>query len=219
MLQCGKDPHSIRQARRLIRKRCVSFQGGPWQWTLSAKPPLPRRALLAEVGFAGTSVDAIAQAAGVSKATIYRWWPNKAAVVMEALLGAIEADFPATAGADTEEDLIARIRRTIALFRSPKGRILASLIGEAQFDPELAEAYRQRLLGPRRAGLRAALERAVAAGALRPGDLELAVDIVYGPLYARLLLGHAPLDDGFERDYPAIALAALSGCMAPSLAG
>src|SRR5258705_7953580 len=168
--------------------------------------------LLTRDGFAGTSVDDIAAAAGVSKATIYRWWPNKAAVVMEALLEAIEADFKAAADGDAEEDLIARIRRTIALFRSPKGRMLASLIGEAQFDPELAEAYRQRLLGPRRAGLRAALERAVAAGALRPGDLELAIDIVYGPLYARLLLGHAPLDDGFERDFPAIALAALRGC-------
>jgi len=116
--------------------------------------------------------------------------------------------------------LIARIRRTIALFRSPKGRMLASLIGEAQFDPELAEAYRQRLLRPRRAGLQAALLHAVAAGTLRPDvDLELATDIVYGPLYARLLLGHAPLDDAFERDYPAIAMAALRGCAAPSAAG
>jgi AcrR family transcriptional regulator len=177
-------------------------------------------ALLAQDGFAGMSVDAIAHAAGVSKATIYRWWPNKAAVVMEALLGAIEADFAASAGADPEADLIDRIRRTIALFRSPKGRILASLIGEAQVDPEVAAAYRQRLLGPRRAGLRAALERAVAAGALRLGiDLELAIDIVYGPLYARLLLGHAPLDDEFERDYPAIALAALRGCPAPPMTG
>ena len=175
--------------------------------------------LLAEQGFADTSVDAIAQAAGVSKATIYRWWPNKAAVVMEALHGAIEADFPASAGAGAQEDLIVRIRRTIALFRGPKGRILASLIGEAQFDPDLAEAYCQRLLGPRRAGLRVALERAVAAGAIRPGDLELAIDIVYGPLYARLLLGHAPLDDDFERDYPAIALAALRGSTAPSMTG
>ena len=176
-------------------------------------------ALLAENGFAGTSVDAIAEAAGVSKATIYRWWPNKAAVVIEALLGAIETDFAASTGGDAEADLILRIRRTIALFRSPKGRILASLIGEAQVDPAVATAYRQRLLGPRRAGLRAALERAVAAGALRLGDIELAIDIVYGPLYARLLLGHAPLDDEFERDYPAIALAALRGSTAPSRTG
>jgi AcrR family transcriptional regulator len=176
--------------------------------------------LLTRDGFAGTSVDDIAAAAGVSKATIYRWWPNKAAVVMEALLEAIEADFKAAADGDAEEDLIARIRRTIALFRSPKGRMLASLIGEAQFDSELAKAYRQRLLRPRRAGLQAALARAVAAGALRLGvDLELATDIVYGPLYARLLLGHAPLDDAFERNYPAIALAALRGCTAASATG
>src|SRR4051794_16521298 len=195
----ARTPHT--GAGRLIRKRCVSFQGRPVAMDPVSKAFPSSRAgrprsegcrrrilaaadsLLTRDGFAGTSVDDIAATAGVSKATIYRWWPNKAAVVMEALLDAIEADFKGAADGDAEKDLIARIRRTIALFRSPKGRMLASLIGEAQFDPELAEAYRQRLLRPRRAGLQAALLRAVAAGTLRPDvDLELATDIVYGPL-------------------------------------
>jgi AcrR family transcriptional regulator len=169
-------------------------------------------ALLESDGFAGMSVDAIAQAAGASKATIYRWWPNKAAIVMEALLESTEAGVHVPAGPYPEQDLAARIQRTIALFRSPRGRVFASLIGEAQSDPEVAEAYRAQLLGPRRAGMRAVLERAVAADRLRPDiDFELAIDMVYGPLYTRLLLGHAALDDAFERDYPAIALAALRG--------
>ncbi len=175
-------------------------------------------ALLARDGFARMSVGAIAQAAGVSKATIYRWWPNKAAVVMEALLESTEPGMHVPAGPDPEEELVARIRRTVSLFRSPRGRFFASLIGEAQSDPELAEAYRKQLLGPRRAGMRAVLERAVAAGRLRPDiDLELAIDIVYGPLYTRLMLGHAPLDDAFERDYPRFALAALRGYAAPAV--
>jgi AcrR family transcriptional regulator len=174
-------------------------------------------ALLARDGFARMSVDAIAQTAGVSKATIYRWWPNKAAVVMEALLESTEPGVHVPVGPDPEEDLIARIRRTVLLFRSPKGRVFASLIGKAQSDPELAEAYRKQLLGPRRAGLRAVLDRAAAAGSVRPDiDFELAIDLVYGPLYTRLMLGHAPIDDAFERDYPPIALAALRGYAAPA---
>jgi AcrR family transcriptional regulator len=167
-------------------------------------------ALVARDGFARLSIDGIAQLAGVSKATIYRWWPNKAAIVMEALLASTEADVFVPTSPDPEEDLVARIRRTIALFRSPKGRILASLIGEAQFNAEVGEAYRKTLLGPRREALRRALERAVNAGILRPElDLDIAMDLIYGPLYERLLFSHAPFDEAFERDYPTLAVALL----------
>jgi AcrR family transcriptional regulator len=158
------------------------------------------------------SIDAIAQAAGASKATIYRWWPSKAAIVMEALLESTEADVHVPAGPYPEEDMILRIRKMIALFRSPKGRVIASLIGQSQFDPEVAEAYRKHLLRPRRADMRAILERAIASGRFRADlDIDLAIDMLYGPIYERLLLGHAALDDAFERDYPPIALAALRG--------
>jgi hypothetical protein len=107
---------------------------------------------------------------------------------------------------------MAKVRRTIALFRGPRGRVIASLIGQSQSDPEIAEAYRQHLLGPRRAVTREAIERGVEAGIYRADiDYDLAMDILFGPLYERLLLGHAPLDEAFERDYPPAAVAALSG--------
>jgi len=161
-------------------------------------------------GLARMSVDAVAQQAGVSKATIYRWWPNKAAIVMEALLTSSEAEVYVPVSPFPEEDLIAKVRRTVALFRGPRGRIIASLVGQAQSDPEIAEAYRKHLLGPRRAATREAIERAVEAGIYRPDiDYDLAMDILFGPLYERLLLGHAPLDDAFERDYPPAVVAAL----------
>lgn len=163
-------------------------------------------------GLARMSVDAVAQLAGVSKATIYRWWPNKAAIVMEALLASTEAEVYVPVSPFPEEDLIARIRRTVALFRGPRGKVIKSLIGQAQSDPEIAEAYRQHLLGPRRVAMRAALQRTIDAGLYREDlDLDLATDILYGPLYQRLLLGHAPLDAAFERDYPPAAVAALRG--------
>lgn len=168
--------------------------------------------LLAREGLARMSVDAIAQGAGVSKATIYRWWSNKSAIVMEALLTSTEADVYVPVSRYPEEDLIARIRRTVALFRGPRSRVIASLIGQAQSDPEIAEAYRQQLLGPRRIAMRAAIQRGIEAGLYRTDiDFDLAIDILLGPLYQRLLLGHAPLDATFERDYPPAAVAALRG--------
>jgi AcrR family transcriptional regulator len=163
-------------------------------------------------GLARMSVDGVAQLAGVSKATIYRWWPNKSAIVMEALLDSSEAEVYVPVSPFPEEDLIAKVRRTIALFRGSRGRVISSLIGQAQSDPEIAEAYRQHLLGPRRAVTREAIERAVEAGIYRADiDYDMAMDILFGPLYERLLLGHAPLDEAFERDYPPAAVAALRG--------
>jgi AcrR family transcriptional regulator len=163
-------------------------------------------------GLTRMSVDAVAQQAGVSKATIYRWWPNKAAIVMEALLNSSEAEVYVPTSPYPEEDLIARVRRTVALFRGPRGRVIASLIGQAQSDPEIAEAYRQHLLGPRRVAMRAAIQRAIDAKFYRADiDVDLAIDILYGPLYQRLLLAHAPLDEAFERDYPPAAVSALRG--------
>ncbi len=169
-------------------------------------------ALFVRDGLARMSVDAVAQMAGVSKATIYRWWPNKAAIVMEALLASTEAEVYVPVSPYPEEDLISRIRRTVALFRGPRGRIISSLIGQAQSDPEIAEAYRQHLLAPRRVAMRAAIQRAIDAKFYRADiDIDLAIDILYGPLYQRLLLSHAPLDEAFERDYPPAAVSALRG--------
>ena len=155
-------------------------------------------------------MDAIAQRAGASKATVYRWWPNKAAIVVEALLASIEPEVAVPDSGSPERDLETLMRRTIRLFGSDKGRMIATLVGRAQSDPEIAEAYRTRLLEPRRAAVRPVIERGRAAGFFRDDiDTELAIDIVYGPLYERLLLKHAPLDEAFERDYPRVAVAAI----------
>jgi len=166
--------------------------------------------LLARDGFSRMSIEAIARLAGTSKATIYRWWPSKAAIVMEALLAATEADVFVKPSSSAEEDLLEKVRRAIALFRGPKGRVIASLIGQAQSDREIGEAYRTQILVPRRADLRQAIERAIRAGTFSPDiDIDLAIDLLFGPLYQRLLLRHAPMDDAFERDYPPVAIAAL----------
>ena len=154
--------------------------------------------LLESEGFAAVTVEAIAERAGVSKATIYRWWPNKAAVVMDGFLSivSIEVPFPHTGHA--REDIRIHMRRLAEGFSGKIGCTVAALIAEGQSDPELAEALRSRWLSVRRAEAREILELGIECGELREDlDLEVAVDVLYGPIYYRMLVGHAPLESDF----------------------
>lgn len=154
--------------------------------------------LLARDGFAGVTVEAIAAEAGVGKATIYRWWPGKAAVVMDAFLAATGpcAPFPDTGC--LEEDLRGQMRALACALGGRMGTVLRGVLAEAQSDPEAAEAFRTRYLAPRRAETRRVLERARDRGQICPqADLETAADALYGPLFYRLTAGHAPLDSAF----------------------
>jgi AcrR family transcriptional regulator len=155
--------------------------------------------LLREHGYQALTVDAIARRAGVSKATIYRWWPNKQAVLMDAFLEATtrELDWPDTG--DLRRDMREQVGRLVDAFtKTPLEQTMRTLIAEGQHDPALAQAYRERWLGPRRAIARRALERSVAHGDLPAGtDCDRLLDALYGPVYYRLLLGHDHVDDAF----------------------
>jgi AcrR family transcriptional regulator len=149
-------------------------------------------------GFRAVSVNQIAAEAGVGKMTIYRHWPNKAALVMDSLLVVIgsETDFPEARSA--VESLRGQLELQVAFFRSSRGNLIRSLVAEAQSDPELAIAFRERWLNPRRAGVRQIMQAAVAEGSLRSDlDLDAAIDLLYGSLYYRLLLGSDVLDKRF----------------------
>lgn len=157
-------------------------------------------ALLHEQGLRGMSIEAVAARAGVSKKTIYRWWPSKGVLALDA----IYAEWSRARGVipnrgTLQGDLRSRMRATVRVLNSPTlGSALAALIAEAQADPELAHAYTEHVLVPLRAQLRLILERAIARGEL-PSDLDLeaAIDLLQGPLYLRLLHTHAPLDQQF----------------------
>ena len=154
--------------------------------------------LLESEGFAAVSVEAIAERAGVSKATIYRWWPNKAAVVMDGFLSIVSSEVPFPHTGHAREDIRIHMRRLAEAFSGKIGRTVSALLAESQADPELAEALRSRWLSVRRAEAREILERGVERGELREDlDQEVAVDVLYGPIYYRMLVGHAPLDDDF----------------------
>ncbi|GAB4216040.1 MAG: TetR/AcrR family transcriptional regulator [Roseiflexaceae bacterium] len=154
--------------------------------------------LLARDGFAAVTVEAIAAHAGVSKATIYRWWPNKAAVVTESFLerSAPQIEFAATES--VRENLRVQMRRLVQLLAGTSGQVIAALMAEAQSDAEVARAFLAGWVAVRRRETRAVLERGVANGELRADlDLDVVMDALYGPIYFRLLAHHLPLDEVF----------------------
>src|SRR5271167_5159380 len=105
---------------------------------------------LQHTGFSELTIEAIAADAGVSKATVYRWWPNKGALVVDAFASSAEHElhFPDTGS--VYQDVSLQMKQVIAIFRSRRGRIVAALLGGGQSDPELLEAFRERFLWPRR---------------------------------------------------------------------
>ena len=144
------------------------------------------------------TMEAIAERAGVSKATIYRWWPNRAAVVMDGFLSTVSSEVPFPHTGHAREDIRIHMRRLAEAFSGKMGRTVAALIAEGQTDPELAEALRSRWLSVRRAEAREILELGIERGELRDDiDLEVAVDVLYGPIYYRMLVGHAQLEGDF----------------------
>lgn len=154
--------------------------------------------LVSAEGFRAITMDRIAAEAGVGKMSIYRRWPNKASVVMESLLQLIgpETAFPEASTA------LERLREQLDLqarfFRGPSGRLIRSLLAEAQSDHDLARAFRDLWIKPRRAGVLEVLRQAVNEGALR-GDLnlEVTIDQLYGPIYYRMLIGSGKIDSAF----------------------
>ncbi len=154
--------------------------------------------LLLEEGFAAVTVEKIAERAGVSKATIYKWWPNKAFVVMDGFLSAASARLPVPDTGGLMQDVRLHAARVASFMTSPDGKIITDLIGEGQFDSGLAEAYRSRYFAPRRLEARQLLERGRSRGELRPdADIDLAIDLIYGPIFYNLLIFGAQPDDAY----------------------
>src|SRR5918999_4813454 len=123
--------------------------------------------LLEGEGFAAVTVEAIAERAGVSKATIYRWWPNRAAVVMDGFLSTVSSEVPFPHTGHAQEDIRIHMRRLAEAFSDKIGRTVAALIAEGQADPELADALRSRWLSVRRGGGGGGVEHRAVGGPLR----------------------------------------------------
>jgi AcrR family transcriptional regulator len=170
--------------------------------------------ILLEHGLSSMSMDDVAKRAGVSKATIYRWWASKELLAMDAL--ATEWALPTPSrGLDTGSlrgDLLARLRPWLRqLNLKPYERVIAGLLAQTQTDPEFAKLYREHFVAPRREETRMLLLRAIDRGEIGANtNLELTLDLLYGPIYHRLLHGHAPLNDGFAAQVVDAVIAAIS---------
>lgn len=144
------------------------------------------------------TMDRLAAMTGVGKPTIYRTWPNAMAVAFDVLMARTKTLRAGAAKGAPRAALRGQLLAIAGLFSAPSGRSIALLIAAAQSETEMARAFRTRFLMASREEGRAILERGMAAGVFRKElDLETALDLVYAPLYFRLLIGHQPIDAAF----------------------
>src|SRR5271167_3056281 len=163
--------------------------------------------LLQRTSFPELTIEAIAADAGVGKTTVYRWWPNKGALVVDAFASstAHQLHFPDTGS--VYRDMSLQMNQFLGILRTRRGRIVAALLGAGQSDPELLEAFRERFLRPRRQEAYKTLRRGIERGELpKRLDLDLVLDILYGAIYMRFLIRHDELSENYVKEVCRVVL-------------
>jgi AcrR family transcriptional regulator len=160
---------------------------------------LATRRILAEGGVHGLTIEGVAQRSGVAKTTIYRRWRSKEDLALAALLEVIREEPPARHLGSTQTALRAYLEQLIKNVNSRLyGRILRGLISEMAVDRELAKGFREQVLVRRTTAIRGLLQWGIDRGELRSNlDLEIAIDLLLGPIYYRLLMSGEPLTSPF----------------------
>ena len=154
--------------------------------------------LFEEEGYPAATIEAIAARSGVAKTTIYRWWPNRAALMVELLLRIVGQTAPPPEGPDPMRALETELHRVARAAAALPGRLLQALLSEAQHDTEVRDALRKGLFDPRRSATAEMIRRAQESGALRRGVPPLvATDLFFGPLFYRKLIRQEPVTDAF----------------------
>ena len=169
-----------------------------------------------ELGYGKTTIEGIAARAGVGKQTIYRWWSSKGAVVIDALLaGQTETEWPDSG--DLGADLRLVLRATALEFADERtSATLRALMIDMQDDPALSESVMTRMLGPQLEATKRRLRSAQQAGQVDAAvDLDLAVEVIFGPIYHRWILRTHPFDEAYADALTNLAIRALG----PAVAG
>jgi AcrR family transcriptional regulator len=183
---------------------------------VKSKPPRPRgrpkseaarnavlsvaAELIANEGIGAVTMEAVARISGVGKPTLYRSWRNREELAMAALLkdGMPETSLRETSSAF--KDLLQHIKRVVAIFSNPKGRNVALMVASADADSELSKAFRNQVILASRNEGRLLIMRGLRDGSIRPGiNVDTVLDMIYGPVFYRLLIGHLPLSDAFAK--------------------
>ena len=150
--------------------------------------------LLSEKPLREISMEEIARKAGVGKATIYKWWPSKVYVALDAFLKKTNQMVPMPDTGSFERDLLEQVRSQMVFYRSPAGHILGQFVAECQIDKQFAALFRKRFLKPRREAAGAIFDRGIERGEIDQNlDRELVLDMMFAPAIYRMIVEHAPL--------------------------
>ena len=152
--------------------------------------------LLRHGGVGSVTVEAVATKAGVGKPTIYRYWDNAHELAMAAIMAQSDGEPARVRGTDALGALQTQLAQVVARFSRPQGRQAAILMAASDGESELSKAFRNQVILQSREQGRELLQDAMASGEIRPDiALEAVLDMIYGPIFYRLLAGHAPLDE------------------------
>lgn len=162
---------------------------------------------------ASLSIEAISSRSGVSRPTIYRWWPNKTAVALEAFMTEVNHRLVLAPGGGVDEELRAFMHGAFGFAQEQDSVILASVIASATEHPDVMESYRAEFLRPRQDRLAGLVARQTRAGELRQGiDPTLLWQLLWGPVYLRLASGDVPVPTEFLDQ---VVTLLLTGLLAP----
>lgn len=157
-------------------------------------------ALLERQPLDAVSIVDIARRSGVSKPTIYKWWPNKAAVAAEAFFEFMSVETPFPRGATAAIRLRRQIESLVDFYSGDAGKVVGDIISQGRSDPDMLENFKDRYLSRRRAEARKILEQGVEHGDFEENlDTDMALDMLYGPIYYRLLVTDGALDKKFAK--------------------
>ncbi|EFL21180.1 TetR family transcriptional regulator [Streptomyces himastatinicus ATCC 53653] len=142
------------------------------------------------------TMEAIAKRAKVSKVTIYRWWPSKAAVVIDAFMESHLAHTRIPEGVPVREALLVHLKSLISRYAGPQGKLVSQIVAEGQYDPETMANFRARFWNDRAAAVEKLMRRGIDEGVFRSDlDPSAAAQLFYAPIYFHLLFGVSPLND------------------------
>lgn len=174
------------KARQIGRPRCEATHRA----ILAAT-----RQLFSQSNLRDLTIESIAKEAGVGKATIYRWWKTKAELVMDACLDDLLPQLQFGSSGDPAILIADQIVRVIKAYRGPSGRMVSQVLAEAQYDPAIADQFCEKYFTRRGGTLHELLHK---CGITRECEQNLLAEQFYGPIFFRLIMQHAPLDDEFS---------------------
>ena len=169
--------------------------------------------LLEDEGYGALTIEGVARHAGVGKQTIYRWWKCKAELVLEAYANHAASKLPVPDRGSLRADLEAYLTAGFKRLTDITAPVMRGLMADAVHDEEFRAVLLSAFISKRTESLKLMFERAMARGEVAAAtDLDFACELIYGPMWYRLLLQNGRLDARFARQLTAAVMAAVKGC-------